>query len=118
MRLPAMMFVALWGFPVLADESRVPLPQLVLGKGERCVEPTAVIRRSHMEFLLHQRERTVHFGIRTRRHSLVGCIECHSVPDKQGSYMPVNAPDQFCESCHRYAAVELDCFECHAATPQ
>lgn len=31
--------------------------------------------------------------------------------------MPVNSPGQFCASCHRFAAVSLDCFQCHATTP-
>ena len=29
----------------------------------------------------------------------------------------VDAPGQFCESCHRYTGVRLDCFGCHAAVP-
>jgi hypothetical protein len=24
----------------------------------------------------------------------------------------------FCQSCHTYAAVKLDCFECHTNKPQ
>ena len=27
------------------------------------------------------------------------------------------APTNFCVSCHSYAAVKLDCFECHASKP-
>lgn len=102
---------------VVAEESRVPKPSISVGKGEQCVEPTDVMRRDHMNFLMHQRDNTVHQGVRTTKHSLVGCIDCHAQQDDQGQAMPVDAPGQFCESCHRYAAVSLDCFDCHATTP-
>jgi len=96
---------------VLASESRVPLPQLTTAKGEQCVENTAFMRRNHMQLLKHQRDETVHRGIRTERHSLKNCLSCHA-PEK-----PVaEETDQqhFCQSCHSYAGVRLDCFECHA----
>lgn len=82
-----------------------------------CVEPIAVMRRDHMTFLLHQRDRTVHEGIRAKRHSLVECIACHASTDPNGRPVPVDAAGQFCQSCHAYAGVKMDCFECHAATP-
>jgi hypothetical protein len=25
--------------------------------------------------------------------------------------------DHFCQSCHNYAAVKIDCFECHSSKP-
>ncbi len=71
------------------------------------------MRRNHMELLKHQRDRTVHEGIRTVRHSLNNCIACHA-GKKTGR---VTGSDGFCESCHRYASVKLDCFECHADRP-
>jgi hypothetical protein len=102
---------------VVADETRVPTPSISKGDGQQCVEPTDVMRRNHMNFLLHQRDATVHQGVRTTKHSLTGCVDCHVQQDAQGKAIPVNAPGQFCESCHQYAAVSLDCFECHATTP-
>lgn len=101
----------------VAGEGRVPLPVVPKGQGDQCVEPTPVMRRDHMEFLLHQRDETMHRGIRTKRHSLNECIECHVGRDAHGRTVAVNAPDQFCESCHRYAGVSIDCFQCHATTP-
>lgn len=95
----------------------VPRPALTITKDGQCVAPTDVIRRDHMKFLLHQRDDTVHRGIRTPQHSLVGCVNCHANPDGSGRMQPVNAPGQFCASCHEYAAVKIDCFECHASTP-
>jgi len=83
-------------------------------KGERCVEDTATMRRDHMRFLRHQRDDTVHGGIRGAKYSLKECIGCHA-STKTGSV--AQAPTDFCVSCHRYAAVSIDCFECHSSRP-
>ena len=101
-----------------AAADRVPLPALVKAhRGEACVEPLPVIRRDHMKFLMHQRDDTVHEGIRGARHSLVGCIDCHAAKDGAGQWVRIDAPGQFCASCHEYVAVQMDCFGCHAALP-
>ena len=84
---------------------------------DQCVEPTDFMRRNHMEVLLHQRDDTVHQGIRTRRHSLVGCVSCHADKDADGAYLPINADGQFCDGCHAAVAVSIDCFQCHATRP-
>ena len=101
--------------PVLAFASdRVPKPVIDIDKPGRCVEDTATMRREHPDMLKHQRELTVHEGIRTRAHSLKGCVECHA-STKTGSVLGEKG---FCQSCHSYAAVKLDCFECHASKPK
>ncbi len=100
-----------------ADSGGVPLPLIPKGKGDQCVEPTPVIRRDHMVFLHHQRDETMHEGVRTKRHSLKECVECHVSVDQNGGTIPVNAPGQFCAACHTYAGVSIDCFQCHATTP-
>jgi hypothetical protein len=92
-------------------------PVLPRGKGEQCVEPTDVMRKDHMDFLVHHRDDTVYQGIRTRKHSLKNCVDCHVQEDDAGQFIPINAPDQFCSSCHEFASVKLDCFECHATVP-
>jgi len=83
-------------------------------KGERCVEDTASMRRNHMRFLEHQRDATVHNGIRGARHSLKGCVDCHA---SRATGSVAAAPGDFCVSCHAYAAVKIDCFDCHATKP-
>ena len=93
---------------------RVALPKVKIEKGEKCVEPTAEMRRNHMKMLLHQRDKTMHQGIRTIQHSLKNCIDCHANPKTNS----VIGKDGFCESCHSYAAVSIDCFECHSSAPQ
>lgn len=82
-----------------------------------CVEDTDVMRRYHMEFIKHQRDATVHGGIRATKHSLAGCIECHVSVGADGKAEAVSAPGQFCSACHAFAAVNVNCFECHGSVP-
>jgi hypothetical protein len=49
-------------------------------------------------------------GVRGMKTSLNGCIECHA-SKKTGSVLGSN--ENFCQSCHTYAAVKLDCWDCH-----
>jgi len=99
------------------EGGRVPMPNEVEGKGEQCVEPIEVMRRDHMNFILHQRDETMHKGIRTKQHSLKECINCHVQPTADGSYPSIKTKEHFCNSCHTYAAVHIDCFQCHATHP-
>ena len=85
---------------------------------DRCVEPTDYMRKYHMDVLLHQRDRTVHQGIRTKPHSLVECVDCHAGKDAQGQFVSIDADGQFCRSCHDATAVNMDCFQCHATRPE
>jgi hypothetical protein len=86
-------------------------------QSEHCVEPTEFMRRNHMEVIRHQRDTTVYGGIRSTKHSLAGCVQCHVGYDANHQPVPVNADNQFCAKCHRYAAVQLNCFDCHATVP-
>jgi hypothetical protein len=107
------LLILLWSVASIAD---IPRPQITKGKGDRCVEDTQFMRKNHMEVILHQRDETVHRGIRTKQHSLKGCVNCHVV--KENSVPVTNkSPKHFCSSCHNYAAINIDCFECHASTP-
>ncbi len=94
-----------------AKPSRVPVPAISVNKdkAEKCVEPTGEMRRNHMKYIMHQRDETMHQGIRTSKHSLKNCVECHADP-KTGSVL---GKDGFCSTCHQYAAVTIDCFSCH-----
>ncbi len=84
----------------------------------QCVEPTGYMRRHHMDLIQHQRDATVHGGIRGTRHSLSGCIACHVSPGADGQAVAVNAEHQFCNACHQFAAVKVNCFDCHAGVPK
>lgn len=90
--------------------SGVPLPNVTITKqGEKCVEPTDVMRRNHMGFILHQRDETMHRGIRTSKHALKNCVNCHA----DATTGSVLGKDGFCQACHAYTAVKIDCFSCH-----
>lgn len=84
-------------------------------KGEHCVEPNDFMRRNHMKVLNHHRDEVVIEGIRTKKFSLKGCVDCHA-SEQTGSVAA--SKDDFCVSCHSYAAVKIDCFDCHATKPQ
>lgn len=84
-------------------------------KGDKCVAPTDDMRRNHMKYLKHHRDETMHQGIRTKQFSLKGCVECHASP-KNNSVVGTN--ENFCQGCHAYTGVKLDCFECHATKPK
>lgn len=95
------------------QSSRVPRPVINAGDSAACVADTAFMRTNHMDMLKHQRDDTVHRGIRTPKFSLKGCVDCHA--GKQTNSV-IKAADDFCRSCHTYAGVTLDCFECHSST--
>jgi len=91
---------------------------------DACVEPTSVMRRRHFELIKHQRDITVHQGVRRTDDSLAGCVDCHVAKDSHGKYIPINGVNpengekQFCAGCHEYAGVELPCFSCHTTVPR
>jgi [DsrC]-trisulfide reductase subunit J len=93
------------------------LPKPAHGRGDKCVAATEWMRRNHPAVLMHQRAATVHAGIRTQRFRLKGCINCHAVKGADGQPVTFASPRHFCRTCHDYAAVRIDCFECHASRP-
>lgn len=97
-----------------APAAGVPKPVIEPARSGQCVEDPAVMRRSHMDYLKHQRDDTMRGGIRGAKYSLKACIACHA---SQTTNSVTAAPTNFCVSCHSYAAVKVDCFECHATQP-
>jgi len=99
--------------------ARTPKPVIEPARGEKCVAAPEVMRREHMELLTHQRDDTVRGGVRGaalgKSASLQGCVECHA-GRKSGSVAATK--QDFCISCHAYAGVKIDCFECHASKPK
>jgi hypothetical protein len=93
------------------DGGYVPQPVLPTDE-QKCVEPTEWMRENHMHLLDEWRNTVVRgdnniyvasdgteYDI-----SLTGtCLECH--PDK----------DEFCDTCHEFAAAEPSCWDCHVA---
>ena len=95
--------------------SRVVVPAPPKGIGDKCVADTEFMRRYHMTVLNHQRDDTVYNGVRTKQFSLQECIACHAVNGPDSRPVTAESPKHFCRSCHDYAAVKIDCFECHAS---
>jgi len=117
-KLVALLVLLLVALPVSADKNWKINGNSRATVTESCVAPTDHMRRNHMDMIQHQRDITVHQGIRKTDDSLHGCIECHANKDEAGHYIPVNAEQQFCQSCHEYVAAKLDCFSCHATVPR
>jgi len=120
-KLLALVLLAMAGV-VYADDEKAGvdplLPVIPEGRGESCVEDTAFMRRNHMELLKHQRDETMLKGVRSTQHSLKECLNCHVVYGPDSVPVTVSNPTHFCRSCHDYAAVSIDCFECHASRPE
>jgi len=104
----------------LSAQAQTPMPTINLPKDKnlKCAIPRYDQRRNHMKYLLHQRDETMHEGIRNEPVSLAKCIDCHVKPDKNGHIPSIKSKEHFCHGCHEYAAVQIDCFECHADRPQ
>ena len=121
MRHPLMVAVALvlliaGGAAMAEPAGRTPRPAIEPARsGTQCVAPPEVMRRDHPAMLKHQRDVTVHRGVRQARDSLQGCVGCHA---SAATGSVAQAKTDFCSSCHSYAAVSIDCFECHATRPK
>ena len=115
-RLLPLLAVLFLAMPMMqsARAGEVPRPHVTIANpGTQCVAPPQEMRRSHMEMLQHQRDKTMRQGIRTKKHSLNECIACHA-GQKTGTVL---GKDGFCQGCHEYAAVKLDCWDCHQPKP-
>ena len=96
----------------------VVLPTVITPeKSQQCVEPTDIMRRNHMKFLLQQRDATILDGNRNGKYSLTGCINCHAQTPENGKIVRAGDPEYFCTTCHQYTSVKIDCFECHSDRP-
>lgn len=93
----------------------VPMPAIPLGQGDSCVDDTEFMRRYHMTVLQRQHDDTLLRGMPTGKYSIKGCVACHAVMGPNGRPVRADSPEHFCRVCHDYAAVKIDCFECHAS---
>jgi len=104
---------------VLADSpTDIPPPKENYNDETLCVEPVELMRKRHFEYMLDHRDKTVIQGIRSKQHSLNGCIDCHITANTEGNYARYADDTHFCASCHQFAAVNIDCFQCHADRPE
>ncbi len=111
----AILFAVIAAVPAVAGD--VPMPVIPAAKGVHCVRPVAWMRQNHMRLLMQLRDAAVHEGIRNRQESLPGCLTCHVSKLADGTYPSATSPKFFCNACHSYAGVSIDCFSCHANRP-
>ena len=114
-------FVVNAGEPTMNGSVPIPNPPKAkerFSTEQACVKSIDIMRRNHGKFLKHSRDDTMRRGVRTIPHSLKGCINCHVTADANGNYPSIKeGVTHFCRSCHTYAAVTIDCFQCHASQP-
>ena len=109
--LALLLLAALFALAARAqDAGHTPKPTIIIESQQHCIAPPETMRREHPEMLRHQRVRTVHLGERGTKVSLNACIECHA--DRQSGSV-IGSDHAFCQGCHSYAAVHIDCFDCH-----
>lgn len=116
--LSLLMLVGVAGIVGARAGDGVPRPVVPKAIGGACVAPPEEMRRNHMAMLKHGRDLSVRLGERVEGGRLTACISCHAVPDGKGAALTVASPEHFCRACHDYAAVKIDCFECHASRPE
>ncbi|HEY5993799.1 MAG TPA: hypothetical protein VIU46_04270 [Gallionellaceae bacterium] len=105
-----LLILLLAAVPAWAGDSIVP--KLDIGRGGQCVEDPAFMRTNHMKLIMHQRDETVRKGIRGSKYELTNCVDCHASKDNNSV---LGSNRNFCQGCHVYAAVKIDCFECHSS---
>jgi len=114
--------VGLTALPMLSNAGDLgptpPKAKMNFSENSKCVKPIDDIRRNHMELLKHKRDLTLREGVRTKTDSLVECIDCHVTPNEKGEYARISEDGHFCSSCHNYAGVSIDCFDCHSDLPE
>ena len=93
-------------------------PDVPKATGEPHPEGNDYMRRWHMTMMKHDRDVTMYEGVRPTDASLAECFECHTVKDEAGRPVTVADERHFCRTCHDFAAVRVDCFDCHRSTPE
>lgn len=118
-------------------------PEIAKLADKECIEPTEYMRANHMQLLLEWRDAKVRDGATTYVNSKGQsydislqdtCLKCHSDSTASKATSSANnqsanpissgakaseasvtsSPNQFCFSCHDYAAVEPNCWSCHS----
>jgi hypothetical protein len=101
-------------FNVFSTASTMPKIEPPPGGEKECVAPIAEMKASHMQLLNVWRDEVLREGQRSavivdgkeyRKGLQLACMKCHS------------NKEQFCDSCHVYASVKPNCWDCHL-TPE
>lgn len=92
-------------------------PEVPKAVGAAHPEGNAFMRINHMRLLRHDRDEVMRLGNRDTQYSLAECVACHAVKGPDALPISVKEEGHFCRSCHVYAAVKIDCFQCHNSKP-
>jgi hypothetical protein len=92
-------------------------PSVPKAVGNPHPEGSAYMRINHMYLLRHDRDDTMRNGNREIKYSIRECVACHAVQGPEGLPISVREDGHFCRACHEYAAVKIDCFQCHNSKP-
>ncbi len=106
------------GAAMAGEDTRSSLyPNVPKAVGDPHPEGNDFMRINHMSLMKHDRDDTVLLGNRDIKYSLKECVACHVVAGPDA--LPISAEDDqhFCKSCHVFAAVKIDCFQCHNSKP-
>lgn len=118
-------------------------PEIAKLANKECIEPTEYMRANHMQLLLKWRDAAVRDGATVYVNSQGKssdisledtCLKCHSDntaskgtssannqisnsisnPAHASAARVASSPNDFCFSCHDYAAVKPNCWSCHS----
>lgn len=103
---------------LLAQERSSLWPDVPAATGDPHPEGNEYWRRNHMELMRHDRDLTLRDGSRDIEASLIGCFDCHSTKQEDGTILTYESKGHFCRACHDFVAVKVDCFMCHRSTPE
>jgi len=93
-------------------------PDIPKAVGSPHPEGNAYMRINHMRLMRHDRDETMRNGDRSVKYSLKECVACHAVMGPDAMPISVQEDGHFCRACHEYAAVKIDCFQCHNSKPE
>jgi len=105
----ALTAVMLVSIPVAFAASNAPRPVIEIANPGECIAPAAQMRANHHTMISHARDRTSREGFRGEPASLMACVNCHA-SKTTGSVL---GKEGFCQSCHEYTAVKMNCWQCH-----
>lgn len=110
-------FTMIAGSANAQDSSSSLYPVIPKALGDPHPEGNDFMRINHMKLMRHDRDQTVRLGNRDIKYSLKECVACHVVAGPDALPIAVNNDQHFCRTCHEYAAVKIDCFQCHNSKP-
>ena len=111
-------FTAITGSANAQDNSSSSLyPAIPKALGDPHPEGNDFMRINHMKLMRHDRDEVVRLGNREIEYSIKECVACHVVSGPDALPISVENDQHFCRTCHEYAAVKIDCFQCHNSKP-